>query len=68
MSRVAEATRPILLFSHETTLSGAPLALYYLACWLNEHGTPPVVAAPENGPISDLLQRAESRRFSTRLS
>jgi GT2 family glycosyltransferase/glycosyltransferase involved in cell wall biosynthesis len=55
MSRVAEATRPILLFSHETTLSGAPLALYYLACWLNEHGTPPVVAAPESGPISDLL-------------
>ncbi len=55
MSRAAGATHPILLFSHETTLSGAPLALYYLACWLNEHGTPPVVAAPERGPISDLL-------------
>ncbi|MBA2623785.1 MAG: glycosyltransferase [Chthoniobacterales bacterium] len=47
--------RRVLLFSHETTLSGAPLALFHLACWLADQGTPPVAAAPEAGPISELL-------------
>ena len=58
MSPLAPAKRRLLLFSHETTLSGAPLALYYLARWLGEHGEKPVVAAPEPGPISDLLTAA----------
>src|SRR5438552_4028605 len=58
MSPIAPAKRRLLLFSHETTLSGAPLALYYLARWLGEHGERPVVAAPEPGPISDLLAAA----------
>ena len=55
MLSIDSAERRILLFSHETTLSGAPLALYYLACSLSERGPHPVVAAPERGPISELL-------------
>lgn len=45
----------VLFFSHETTLSGAPIALFHLACWLQENGRAPVIAAPEAGPISELL-------------
>ncbi|MDQ2659334.1 MAG: glycosyltransferase [Verrucomicrobiota bacterium] len=46
----------LLLFSHETTLSGAPLALVHLAGWLQDHGWAVTVAAPEVGPISERLQ------------
>nr|MBA3883812.1 glycosyltransferase [Chthoniobacterales bacterium] len=46
----------VLFFSHEATLSGAPIALFHLACWLQDSGKRPVVAVPERGPISDLLQ------------
>ncbi len=49
-------SRRLLLFSHETTLSGAPLALAHLAGWLHDHGRSVVVAAPEPGPIAELLQ------------
>ncbi len=52
----ATASPRLLLFSHETTLSGAPLALFYLADWLRNHGYAITVAAPEPGPISELLQ------------
>lgn len=46
----------VLFFSHETTLSGAPIALFHLACSLQESGRAPVIAAPERGPISELLE------------
>ena len=45
----------VLLFSHETTLSGAPLALSYLASALTDAGAAVQMAAPEEGPISELL-------------
>jgi O-antigen biosynthesis protein len=48
-------SRRILLLSHEMTLSGAPLALFYLGSWLKRKGWEVVVASPERGPISDLL-------------
>lgn len=46
----------VLLFSHETTLSGAPLALSYLAGCLQERGLSSVFAAPVPGPVSEVLQ------------
>lgn len=55
-SRRVEARPRLLLFSHETTLSGAPLALFYLADWLRDHDFAVTAAAPEPGPISELLQ------------
>jgi len=51
-------SRRILLVSHEMTPSGAPFALFYLGRWLKENGWQPLVAAPEHGPISDLLKNA----------
>ena len=53
--------RRVLLVSHEMTLSGAPLALFYLGSWLKRKGWEPVVAAPERGPISDLLENSGVR-------
>jgi glycosyltransferase involved in cell wall biosynthesis/GT2 family glycosyltransferase len=57
---VADRTRvrsPRVLFvSHETTLTGAPIQLLHLVRWLHKEGWDVVVAAPEPGPISDLLE------------
>lgn len=41
--------------SHETTLTGAPIQLLHLVGWLHKEGWDVLVAAPESGPISDLL-------------
>ena len=50
------AHRPKVLFvSHETTLTGAPIQLLHLVRWLHQEGWNLLVAAPEPGPISDLL-------------
>src|SRR3984893_18228533 len=54
-------SRRILLLSHEMTLSGAPLALFYLGSWLKRKGWEPVVAAPEHGPLPDLLGKSGVR-------
>lgn len=49
-------TRPKVLFvSHETTLTGAPIQLLHLARRLHQDGWDLAVAAPEAGPISELL-------------
>lgn len=48
--------RPRILFiSHETTLTGAPIQLLHLVRWLKKNDWNLLVAAPESGPISDLL-------------
>ena len=48
--------RPMVLFvSHETTLTGAPIQLLHLVRWLQKDGWDLAVAAPEPGPISNLL-------------
>ena len=52
------ATR-VLLVSHETTLSGAPIQLVDLAICLKQRGWDPMVAAPEGGPIAEKLRAAE---------
>ncbi len=55
-------SRPrVLFFSHETTLSGAPMQLLHLIKALNEEGWNAVFAAPEDGPISDLLKKSGAR-------
>ena len=55
--------RPRVLFvSHETTLSGAPIQLVHLAGWLRDHGWNVLVATPDQGPISEML---EARRVPT---
>src|SRR6266550_4338308 len=43
--------RRILLVSHETTLSGAPIQLVHLAGWLNARGWKIAIVAPEDGPV-----------------
>ena len=45
----------VLFFSHETTLSGAPMQLLHLLPWLRHRGWAIAMAAPEPGPISELL-------------
>jgi len=45
----------VLLVSHETTLTGAPIQLLHLARWLQKEGWEILVATPESGPISDFL-------------
>jgi len=47
----------VLFVSHETTLSGAPIQLVHLARWLKEAGWEVAVAAPDEGPISEMLAR-----------
>ncbi|MGI8481292.1 MAG: glycosyltransferase, partial [Chthoniobacterales bacterium] len=46
----------ILFVSHETTLSGAPMQLLHFLPWLRDRGWEIALAAPEPGPISELLQ------------
>jgi glycosyltransferase involved in cell wall biosynthesis len=45
----------VLFVSHETTLSGAPMQLLHFLPWLRDRGWAIAMAAPESGPISDLL-------------
>jgi O-antigen biosynthesis protein len=53
------ASRPRVLFvSHETTLSGAPIQLVHLAGWLRNAGWDILVASPDRGPISEMLETA----------
>src|ERR1017187_5416807 len=59
---MTKLTRPRVLFiSHETTLSGASMQLLHLIIALNEQDWQAVLAAPEPGPIVDLLERTETR-------
>lgn len=46
------------MVSHETTLTGAPIQLLHLARSLHAEGWKLTVAAPERGPISELLDHA----------
>jgi glycosyltransferase involved in cell wall biosynthesis/GT2 family glycosyltransferase len=56
MTATNRTTRPKVLFvSHETTLTGAPIQLLHLVRRLHQDGWDLAVAAPEPGPISELL-------------
>jgi len=48
----------VLFVSHETTLSGAPIQLVHLAGRLQERGWKILVATPDHGPISEMLNAA----------
>jgi glycosyltransferase involved in cell wall biosynthesis len=45
----------VLVVSHETTLTGAPIQLLHLVRWLHKNNWNLLVAAPEPGPISESL-------------
>jgi O-antigen biosynthesis protein len=45
----------VLVVSHETTLTGAPIQLLHLVRWLHKNDWNLLVAAPEPGPISESL-------------
>ena len=55
LNRVNGNRPRVLFFSHETTLSGAPMQLLHFLPWLRDRGWMTALAAPESGPISDLL-------------
>ena len=62
MPEFAQDTEPVrpprvLFVSHETTLSGAPIQLVHLVRWLKKAGWEVAVAAPDTGPISEMLAR-----------
>ncbi len=50
------ASRSILIVSHETTLSGAPILLAHLIGQLKAEGWAPTVITPEEGPAADLFR------------
>jgi O-antigen biosynthesis protein len=56
LNRVNGNRPRVLFFSHETTLSGAPMQLLHLLPWLRNRGWAIAMAAPEPGPISNLLE------------
>ena len=51
----------VLFFSHETTLCGASMQLFHLIRTMNEQGRAAVFAAPEPGPLADLLKESGTR-------
>lgn len=42
----------VLLFSHELSLTGAPVVLFYMAQMLKKNGYHPIVVSPLDGPLS----------------
>lgn len=42
----------VLLFSHELSLTGAPVVLFYMAQMLKKNGYCPIVVSPLDGPLS----------------
>lgn len=51
----AEGQKKIVLFSHNLTVTGAPLALYKLALILKESGCQVLIIAPKGGNLEKLL-------------
>lgn len=46
-----ETSKPVLLISHELTLTGAPRALLYMAMTLQKKGMTPVILSLKEGPM-----------------
>src|SRR5436190_4414244 len=54
-----KSQRPhLLVVSHETTLSGAPIQLIHLAGWLRSRGWEIALVAPEDGPVLEPLRKS----------
>lgn len=49
--------KKIVLFSHDLTVTGAPLALYKIALILKENGWSVLIVAPKGGALIDLLKK-----------
>ena len=56
--------KKVLLFSHEMTLSGAPLALLQVAIILKSNGHYPVVICQNHGPLETELQNNNIAYYS----
>jgi glycosyltransferase involved in cell wall biosynthesis len=48
---VIETSADLLFVSHDLSLSGAPMMLFYAAAWCKRHGMFVTVMAPEDGPL-----------------
>jgi GT2 family glycosyltransferase/glycosyltransferase involved in cell wall biosynthesis len=46
-----ETAADLLFVSHDLSLSGAPMMLFYAAAWCKRHGVFVTVMAPEDGPL-----------------
>jgi len=46
-----ETSADLLFVSHDLSLSGAPMMLFYAAAWCKRHGMFVTVMAPEDGPL-----------------
>jgi len=52
----ASSGKKIFLISHELSLTGAPIALYYFAEYLKGNGKHPIIFSPSDGSLRTLLQ------------
>ena len=50
------SARRVILFSHNSNLSGAPISISQLARKLPDHGYSPLLVLPRSGPLETLLQ------------
>lgn len=48
----------VLFLSHQLSLTGAPMMLFYAACIVRDSGGFPVVVSPSDGPLRDMLINA----------
>ena len=48
----------VLFVSHQLSLTGAPMMLFYAACIVRKSGGFPVVVSPTDGPLRDMLVNA----------
>jgi glycosyltransferase involved in cell wall biosynthesis/GT2 family glycosyltransferase len=53
---VVESSPELLFVSHDLSLSGAPMMLFYAARWCRENGISVQVMAREDGPLGDKLK------------
>jgi len=57
MNKIDKNLKKVLLFSHNSNLSGAPISLTQLAGKLPEYGFSPLVILPKPGPIESILNK-----------
>ena len=53
---IVESSTELLFVSHDLSLSGAPMMLFYAARWCRENGISVQVVAREDGPLGDMLK------------
>jgi len=56
-SKKIKKARIILLFSHELSITGAPIALYYVSRAIEVNGDIPIICCKNNGPLVRIIQK-----------